>query len=179
MQVQNKISEIKLTATIASSRDIFRQQVAEMLLLWLQDLPARVQGGDTVREILCRLLFEPPSLSKPTVTGTPYMNEIWDQGMALQESDWQTHTPRTRLDVFLQSDQKLWKQAKSALKQMLLSTLISSPTYKPLFGVFYLMQACDLHSITWYCVMHTLQVQKNLYLISTCNSLPRRPSHSL
>lgn len=130
--IARKISRIGLLTSIQSTKDIYREYLAVYLLEWLQNLPQKVMGFQTVkgvqmdsamlqvRRTICEELMNPYQLAdEPEVSSL----NLWKS---------------SRTDYILMYGHCLWKRPRLLLKQLLIGTLIvHGDEFKIWLGVRY------------------------------------------
>ncbi|EGF83804.1 hypothetical protein BATDEDRAFT_21290 [Batrachochytrium dendrobatidis JAM81] len=129
--VASIISRISLTVSIRPTRDVFREEIAGVLVNWLKTLSRFIQGSqvidgvhyesiaELVRSIICEELCNPLLTDLGTYNSTsPFIDEL------------QSPTPvmlrphRPRVHYFLVLDSYFWKEMRNSLRELYIGTLI-------------------------------------------------------
>lgn len=175
-----KMDSVQLCVSVRSSREIFREGLAGLLINWLKDLPKKVEKSIGVhlfeneyisvefllRRLLCAEFFRPRRNIKERVLKNfndiltekehfsgALENEIissqndpgWknvlnkyfniDDIMDTEENEHEWCNIHPRIDSLLSFDSGLWKEARLALRELYISTVIvSGDHYKKLMG---------------------------------------------
>ncbi|KAK8854813.1 hypothetical protein IAR55_003552 [Kwoniella newhampshirensis] len=112
----NMIQQIDAPVSLRLASDVFREEIAGVLISWLHDMcQCAIGGDDTVfKRLLAKALYEPRIRGGGMGPGTPLAPD-------LKELEWGKlmggHDVR-RMDWLLQLDSRLWKKAKWEMRQI-------------------------------------------------------------
>ncbi|KAH6581587.1 hypothetical protein BASA61_009006 [Batrachochytrium salamandrivorans] len=132
--VASIISKISLTVSIRPTRDIFREEIAGVLINWLKTVCRFVLSSQTVngvksesveqlvRTIICEELCNPLLTDLEEFnSASPLISEL-----STPSNLTATRAQRSRIHYFLTLDSRLWKDVRNSLRELYIGTLIVS-----------------------------------------------------
>ncbi|KAI9343906.1 hypothetical protein DFJ73DRAFT_661112 [Zopfochytrium polystomum] len=142
----NERSPTGLTLTIRTFRETFRENIAGYLVGWLKDLQKRLKGSQvvngvryeslatTVRRIVCEELLAPRQRLKLGLVSSPPPESVTYAEQSVNP-DGHVVGSMSRLEYLLVFDGRLWKNLRTSLKELFISTLvISGDDFKKALG---------------------------------------------
>jgi E3 ubiquitin-protein ligase UBR1 len=106
--------QIELSITLRPATDVFKEELAGVLIGWLADMGQCTIGGDRdlFTRILAKALYEPRQQRGDVGPGTPLAPE-------LKELEWNAiGTQAKRIDWIMRLDIKMWKRTKFEWRQI-------------------------------------------------------------
>ncbi|RMZ75084.1 hypothetical protein DV737_g5482, partial [Chaetothyriales sp. CBS 132003] len=153
------IEQIKITVTIRSSRDTFREQMCGTMIDWLSDIAGCTIANDPyiLRRIMCEemlQLWRKGSLAWNLKIGKEPLDTHGIEQAQLDlatDREWFRHfidpirapdlpvyedlTKNIRLDSMILFDLRLWKLARTSLRDLYISTIVKIPQFKRILGL--------------------------------------------
>lgn len=132
--IGKQINQIDLAITVRSARDIFREELAGLLITWIKDLAAARIGTNAsfIRDAICEQLCQP----------FDPLTEEWDTNLLQMQVTSSGPDDRyydikrpLRIDQLLLNDLKLWKEARNDLRELYIFSMIVNPEFKKILGV--------------------------------------------
>ncbi|KAI9000300.1 hypothetical protein BC832DRAFT_149454 [Gaertneriomyces semiglobifer] len=154
------LASIGLAVGVSSARQVFREEIVGICIDWLKSLPRSVLGVQTrngreyepvdafIRQTLCEELSAPRRKIKAILLDVDMDRGMEDVPVQLwftdngdlnnidQLVDGGGASPKLRIDYLLAYDHKMWKLARSSLKELYIQTMIvAGERFKKVMGV--------------------------------------------